>query len=147
MNKADRLKGGLSNLLGGSEPQPQPQPKGAPEPKGEPKGDSSATSLEETLEDEELRAKLHAKRMRGRGRPRTATNEQGKRIDGYSRTTFILRDSQLAKLREISFVESLTLKEIVEGVLDGYIAQYEATHGEVQPRPERYKGDFKKTIK
>ena len=95
-----------------------------------------------TIEDEELRAALHAKRMDGRGRPRKNTDKFGNRTDGYNRTSIFVKDDKIAKIREIAFQETLTMREIFEYALDKVIAEYESTHGEVIPRPERYKGDI-----
>lgn len=99
-----------------------------------------------TLSDEELRSRLHAKRMEGRGRPRSVHNEEGKRTDGYSRTSFILPDEKVAKIKEIAFRETLTMKEILEYALDMMIERYEKKHGEIKPNPAKYKGEVKRVF-
>lgn len=99
-----------------------------------------------SVEDEHLRAALRAKRMDGRGRPRKNTDATGKRTDGYSRTSLILNDEKVSKIKEIAFRETLTMKEIFEFALDKIIAEYESKNGEVVPRPERYKGDINKVF-
>ena len=47
-----------------------------------------------------------------------------------------------AKVKEIAFIETLTLKEIVELALDMVIDKYESKHGEVTPQPERQRKDI-----
>ena len=56
-----------------------------------------------------------------------------------------MRRDQLAKLKEISFRETLTIKEIMEQIIGDAIAAYEKTHGEVKPTDHR--GDVSKLFK
>lgn len=135
-NKAEELKGGLNALFGGT-----PEPKKKEEP-----AIAKAETLEDTIKDQRLVEAMRAKRMDGRGRPRKNTDERGKRTDGYSRTSLILKDEKVAKIKEIAFLETLTMKEIFEAALDMVIESYESKHGEVIPRPERYKGDVNKVF-
>jgi hypothetical protein len=155
-NKKD-LQGGIANLLGGAdrqratgaEPQPseqQPQTEGAsstaPDFKVQPTTKKDEEDLINSIEDAKLRAALEARRKEGRGRPRKNTDATGKRTDGYSRTSFIIKDTTWAKIREIAFRKTLTMKEIVELALEMLIKEYEKTNGEVTPHPEKYKGDI-----
>lgn len=119
--KKDEIKGGLSALFGGTQ--------------------GEAENLASTLQDEELKQTLSERGgVVKRGRPRKIHDEEGKRTDGYSRTTFILPDSKMEKVREIAFREHITLKETLEYALDLAIAKYEKKHGELTPRP-RDKGE------
>lgn len=141
MSKKDDLKGGLSALLGGAPRHLNVEPVGEPYQRTDQGGEPQ--QLESTIKDEELREALAARRKQGRGRPRTASDGHGKRSDGYSRTSLIVNEAKYAKVKEIAFRETLTTKEILEAALDLLIEKYESTHGEVVPRPERYKGDIK----
>lgn len=143
MSKKDELKGGLSALFGEDKPKEATLPV---EMVQEPTTAQDEQDLIDTIEDEALRAALHKRRMEGRGRPRKNTDERGKRTDGYSRTSLIVNDAKFAKIREIAFRESLTMKEIVEAAIDIAIERYEAKHGEIKPQPSRYKGDVKKVF-
>ena len=153
------LQGGIANLLGGadrqratgSEPKPSEQPQTeqtegasstAPNFKVKPTTEQDEQDLINSIEDAKLRAALEARRKEGRGRPRKNTDATGKRTDGYSRTSFIIKDTTWAKIREIAFRKTLTMKEIVELALEMLIKEYEKTNGEVTPHPERYKGDI-----
>lgn len=146
MATKEELKGGLDSLFGGSKPQPgqasTDEAKNSPEIKQEPTTKQDEEDLINSVEDEQLREALRAKRMDGRGRPRKNHYKNGKRTDGYSRTSLIVNDEKAAKIKEIAFRETLTMKEIFELALDMVIEKYEQTHGEVVPRPERYKGDI-----
>lgn len=151
MASKTELGGGLNALFGGSKPQSEPEiqkqqnedPESkAPQMEVEPTTRQDEEDLINSVEDEELRAKLRARRMDGRGRPRKNHDKNGKRTDGYSRTSLIVNDEKAAKIKEIAFRETLTMKEIFELALDMVIEKYESTHGVVVPRPERYKGDI-----
>lgn len=47
------------------------------------------------------------------------------------RTTFIFDKAMLNQLRYISLVEKKTLKEIVGELIDGYVARWEKSNGEI----------------
>lgn len=93
-----------------------------------------------SVEDEELRQALRAKRMKGRGK-----RKRGQRVDslqeGYTRACTIVPILKMEKLREISFRETLTIKEVVEAAFDLAIEAYEAEHGEVVPNAAARKGN------
>ena len=155
MAKKD-LTGGIANLLSGADQritkQPQAatgtpeQPEGtaaqeaAPQMKVEPTTLQDETDLINSIEDEELREelreRLRQKRLIGRGRPRK-NDQLGRRMDGYDRTSLIINKEKWAKIKEIAFIETLTMKEIVELALDMVIERYESKHGEVKPQPVR----------
>lgn len=103
------------------------------------------TDLLNSIEDEELRKELQErlikKRLIGRGRPRKNDN-LGRRMDGYNRTSLIIPVAKWAKIKEIAFLETLTMKEIVELALDLVIERYESKHGEIKPQPNRPKKDI-----
>lgn len=141
MSKKDELRGGLQALFGERKPIDEAKPVTTGE---EPTAASGTGKLIDTIEDEELRAALHKKRMEGRGRPRKNTDERGNRTDGYCRTTLIVSEEKIAKIREIGFRETLTMKEIIDTALDIVIERYETKHGEIKPQLSKYRGDAKK---
>lgn len=143
MSKKDELRGGLQALFGDRKPIDEAKPVTMEQ---EPTTEQDEQELINTIEDEALRAALHKKRMDGRGRPRKNTDERGNRTDGYRRTTLIVSEEQLAKIKEIGFKETLTMKEIIEKALDMVIEKYEAKNGEIKPQPSKYKGDIKKVF-
>jgi len=68
----------------------------------------------------------------------TATIEEGKknpvgrpRSVGYTRTSVILNDEQMSKVRYIAGRENVNQKDIVEYALQMFINKYEDAHGEV----------------
>lgn len=139
--------GGLDALFNRTDKtQEQASTDEAPKFVQEPTTPEDENDLINSVEDEQLREALRKKRMDGRGRPRTKRDATGKRTDGYSRTSLILKDEKVAKIKEIAFRETLTMKEIFELALDIIIEKYEKKHGEVVPRPERYKRDINKVF-
>lgn len=100
--------------------------------------EKNVKAIEGTLTDAELRELLRRRRMQGRGRPRTATDAAGNRTDGYSRTSLMVRDDLWAKIKEIAFRETLTMKEVTELALKTVVDRYEAKHGTVIPDPTKY---------
>lgn len=143
--KAEQLKGGLEALFGGVKPRTEKievmdeVPTTIEEPQ-----DNKEDDLINSVEDEALREALRKRRMDGRGRPSKDKTPEGKRTDGYSRTSVIVNIEKYAKVKEIAFRSTLTTKEVMEVALDLLIEKYEAKHGEVIPNPEAYKGDKSK---
>lgn len=98
-----------------------------------------------SIEDEELREALHRKRMEKRGRPRKEALYRQKESELYVRTTFIMSREQLAKLREISFRETITMKDIITEIVGEAIKAYEKKNGKLHPKDHR--GDPSKIFK
>ena len=137
MKRDEVLKGGLNALLGGSQP-PEPEPTSAPIGEtlieGTPEEEDALIA---TISDPELKAALHRKRMEKRGRPRKGAAIRAREAELYTRTTWIMRRDLLAKLKELSLRETLTLKEIMEQISLEAIAKYEEKHGKLVPRDHR----------
>lgn len=148
MKRDEILKGGLNALLGGSTTQAATTAK-EPDPSPIDEAETSTPQEEEELissvEDEELREALRKKRMQKRGRPRKSEALRAKEAEIYTRSTWIMRRDHLSKLKEISFRETLTLKDIMEQIVGDAIAAYEQKHGEVKPTDHR--GDASKVFK
>lgn len=139
MNKKEReqrLKGGLSTLLGEAEEPKKPTP------------DEVAEQIRQEaidkVEDAELREALRQHRLSGRGRPRKNVPHQS-RTDGYERVTTIANTVKMEKLRAIALRETLTIKEVLEACMDLAIEAYEKKHGElkVSTMSKKSKGLFK----
>ena len=153
----NKLKNAISGIVANPTPEATAQVEAQTKPEAEatevkaeaPSGmvveqttEQDETDLINSIEDERLREALRAKRMDGRGRPRKNTDPSGKRTDGYSRTSLIVNDELWAKIKEVSFRETLTMKEIVELALRMVVERYEAKHGTIEPKPERYVKDI-----
>lgn len=150
MAKKD-LKGGMANLLGGADQSVVQKPAttadnkvAAQQMKKEPTTVQDEADLLNSIEDAEFRKYLierqAQKRLIGRGRPRK-NDQQGRRTDGYERTSLIINKEKWAIIKEIALRETLTMKEIVELALDDVIERYEKKHGTVIPQ-EREKKDI-----
>ena len=152
------LTGGIANLLSGADQRITKQPQAATETPEQPEGTATQEAAPQmeleptTLQDEsdliksvedealreERRKRLRQKRVIGSGRPRK-NDQLGRRMDGYDRTSLIINKEKWAKIKEIAFIETLTMKEIVELALDMVIERYESKHGEIIPVPDRKK--------
>ena len=138
MAKKD-LKGGLGNLLGRND---TPEPEEVEAVDVTPTKEQVQEALIDRLSDEELKVALRAKRFAG-GRPKKGEIRESKE-KGYGRTCIVANAEKMAKIREIAFRETLTIKEVMEAAMDLAIRTYEAKHGEVIPDPNHYKGDSTK---
>lgn len=160
--KKDKLRGTLNAIVGNTTPETTAQTEAttessihttegeAPEVKAEasssmevePTTAQDEADLINSIENEELREALRKKRMDGRGRPRKNTDQTGKRTDGYSRTSLIVNDELWAKIKEVAFKETLTMKEIVDLALRMVVERYESKHGTIKPQPENHIKDI-----
>ena len=154
MKKEEKMRGGLDALLGGGRTAPTAEPK--TEPRQEQAPADGAEAMEEatpqeeeelinSIQDEALREKLIERRNRKRGRPRKGAAYRAKQDEIYIRSCWVMRRDQLAKLKEMSFRETLTLREIMAQIVGEAIEAYERKHGEIIP--QEHKGDASKLFK
>lgn len=156
--KQNTLRGGLQALMNGGNNEEQgaavtPVGQTPDAPSEEATATESTEPIEEratrkeeedllaSIEDQELQAALRARRMLHRGRPRKDNPLSVTQNDLYTRTTLIVSREQMAKLREICIRETITLKEIIEGLIAEALETYEKKHGEI--RVTSHKGDVK----
>lgn len=154
MAKKEILRGAAAALFGGnSQPEAavtdnRPQEAAAVTIEEEVITETSPEEEEDlinSIEDEELKAALHAKRMEKRGRPPKAAPIRRREAEIYTRTTFVISREQLAKLKEICFLETITIKDIMNQLIGDAISKYEETHGEIKPK--EHKGDVRTLFK
>lgn len=86
--------------------------------------------LVNSIEDEELRQVLKERRAGMVGRPRKDTTHIS-RTDGYNRTSLVINVGKWEKFKYIALHSTLTLKEVMDVMLDMFIEQYESVHGEI----------------
>ena len=165
--KEDILKGGLNALFGGSpsqEEEPEQQEQETQEVEATPLTDGEESDAEQqdttqevediidTIQDEELRAALHKRRMKGRGRPKKHQSGMGV-ANGYGRVTTIVNLRKMDKLRYIALKETLTIKEVLDAAFDVAIERYEEKRGKIvlpqdtEARKAKIKGLFRKRAK
>ena len=160
--KDEKMRGGLEALIGGGRTAPASSTERSAEeayqeellllekeqaPTDGAEAMEEATPQEEeelisSIQDETLRAALRQRQNRKRGRPRKDAALRRKYEEVYTRSCWIMRRDQIAKLKEISFRETLTIKEIMEKIVGDAIKAYEDIHGEVVPKDHR--GDASK---
>lgn len=149
MSKTEKLSAGLSSLLGArSEVQSKLSPDGRSVEEVQANEEESSTQPVEpddiinTIEDEELSNALRKRRLSNVGRPRKSEKDRVVNGEKYTRFTTIVSREQIAKLKEISFRETLTLKEILEQIFGDAIEAYEKKNGALNTKPHR--GDPKR---
>lgn len=154
MKRNNKLSDGLNNLLGAREEakerfaadedvttqQEESVKTDTPEPE-----EAKDEDLISTIEDEELREALKKRRLKKVGRPRKSDKDRVVEGVKYTRFTTIVSREQIAKLKEIGFRETLTLKEILEQIFGDAIAAYERNNGVIVPK--NHKGDPSKLFK
>jgi hypothetical protein len=89
-----------------------------------------------TLEDDNVTVEELAKgyaKKETRGRKRNPRPQDINLVE--VRKTFILRQDLVKKLGWIAYWERRQVKDIANEMVQGYIDQYEAEHGQVQPAP------------
>ncbi len=129
----EKLKGGLSALLGENSAPSEEKPAG---------GQPQQQQLIDGVQDEELRALLEEKRKEHLGRPKKDTKHLS-RTEGYERMTTIVNTEKMEKLKAIALRETKTIKEVMEEVMDLAIEAYERKHGPIKVRKSKDKGIFK----
>lgn len=150
MNRNEKLSEGLSSLLGvrnemkerfnSEDPVTAQQDEAVNEEQDEQESD-----IINTIEDEALKEALREHRRRKVGRPRKDSKDRSADGEKYVRFTSIGNREQLAKLKEIGFRETLTLKEIMEQIFADAIEAYERKNGVIVPKI--HKGDPSKLFK
>lgn len=126
------LEGGLQTLIGRTEPTTTGQDLPIPSKVDLLKETLSDEELKELINDEErLRQAMRSKRFAG-GRPKKGDTKH-RESQGYGRTCIVANIDKMNKIREIAFRETLTIKQLFEGMMDNLIKTYEAKHGEVVP--------------
>lgn len=143
--------GGLNELLGGNNIRTEEQPSSTdttqelqPEEVIEEATPEEEEDLINSIEDEELKEALRRKRLQGNGRPRKGVKKQ-KASEGYVRACMIVNEEKYNKLKTISLKETLSIKEVMEAVMDMAIEAYEKRNGAISS--ENPRGDASKLFK
>lgn len=122
--------GGLDSLFMKSKPKAAPAISETAEKEEQPTKREGTLSgrgdILSSIEDAELREKLRAKRMDGRGRPRNGVSRESL-TQGYTRATMLVNSEKYSRLRDIGLRETKTIKEIIEAAFDLALSKYEET--------------------
>ena len=133
--KSEKLRGGVAVLFGDA-PASQPQHE---EVEVKSSKELQAEAVIDTLQDEELKEKLRQRQLEGRGRKRGRPHDS--KTDGYGTVCVKANLEKWEKLKVISLLETLQIKEVLELALDKLIAEYEAEKGEIRLKPASKKGN------
>ena len=85
-----------------------------------------------SIQDKELKAAIQAARTRKRGRPKKSTTFNGI-PDGQTQVCIKLASDKMDKIREISYLETRLIRDIIEEGIDYIIGKYESEHGTIVP--------------
>ncbi len=141
MKKEKKLNAGMQALLEGRQPATDEASASAQDVT---ENEEEATEQEEnelidSIEDEQLKEALRQRQNRKRGRPRKGVVLEGRQEEVFTRFCTLVRKDQAAKLREICYRETLTLKELLQYVFGKAIESYEEYKGEVKPSKRKKK--------
>lgn len=91
----------------------------------------------ETIKDEDLKAAILAKRVKHRGRPKKNVGVTTC-PDNHTKVCLNVPTEKIRKIREIAYLETSLMKDLVEEGLDYVINKYEAEHGVVIPNDNHH---------
>lgn len=91
----------------------------------------------ENIKDEELKKAILARRSKHRGRPKKNKSVTGT-PDNHTKVCLNVPTQKIEKIREICFLETKLLREVIEEGLDYVISKYEQSHGEIIPNSDHH---------
>lgn len=95
------------------------------------------TDIINTIKDEELKTALTQLRTKKRGRPKKSVNVNGT-PDNHTKVCLNVPVEKINKIREIAYLDTRMMKDLIEEGLDYVIEKYEATHGTVIPNTNHH---------
>ena len=105
-------------------------------PKAAPAKASSKEETTETAATEQMKSKLEAKRRENVGRPKKGETAKSAKKPQEIRATFIVDPDLLQKVKYISLVEGILLKNVISEALNNYVDKWETDNRKI-PLPKR----------
>lgn len=96
---------------------------------------AKASSKKETTEmaaTEQMKSKLEAKRRENVGRPKKGETSKSAKKPQEIRATFIVDPDLLQKVKYISLVEGILLKDVISEALDNYVDKWETDNRKIR---------------
>lgn len=96
---------------------------------------AKASSKEETTETaatEQMKSKLEAKRRENVGRPKKGETAKSAKKPQEIRATFIVDPDLLQKVKYISLVEGILLKNVISEALNNYVDKWETDNRKIR---------------
>lgn len=101
-------------------------------PKAAPAKASSKEETTETAATEQMKSKLEAKRRENVGRPKKGETAKSAKKPQEIRATFIVDPDLLQKVKYISLVEGILLKNVISEALNNYVDKWETDNRKIR---------------
>lgn len=101
-------------------------------PKAAPAKTSSKQEATETAATEQMKSKLEAKRRENVGRPKKGETAKSARKPQEIRATFIVDPDLVRKVKYISLVEGILLKDVISEALNNYVDAWEENNRKIK---------------
>ena len=101
-------------------------------PKAAPAKASSKEETTETAATEQMKSKLEAKRRENAGRPKKGETAKSAKKPQEIRATFIVDPDLLQKVKYISLVEGILLKNVISEALNNYVDKWETDNRKIR---------------
>lgn len=101
-------------------------------PKAAPAKASSKQEATETAATEQMKSKLEAKRRENVGRPKKGETAKSAKKPQEIRATFIVDPDLLQKVKYISLVEGILLKDVISEALNNYVDKWETDNRKIR---------------
>mgnify|MGYP003203047698 CR=1 FL=1 len=101
-------------------------------PKAAPAKASSKQETTETAAPEQLKSKLDAKRRENVGRPKKGETAKSVKKPQEIRATFIVDPDLVRKVKYISLVEGILLKDVISEALNNYVDAWEEKNKKIR---------------
>ena len=101
-------------------------------PKAAPAKASAKKEATETAATEQMKSKLEAKRRENVGRPKKGETAKSAKKPQEIRATFIVNPDLLRKVKYISLVEGILLKDVISEALNNYVDAWEEKNKKIR---------------
>ena len=101
-------------------------------PKAAPAKASSKQEATETAATEQMKSKLEAKRRENVGRPKKGEAGKSAKKPQEIRATFIVDPNLVRKVKYISLVEGILLKDVISEALNNYVDAWEENNRKIK---------------
>ena len=101
-------------------------------PKAAPAKASSKKETTEMAATEQMKSKLEAKRRENVGRPKKGESAKNAKKPQEIRATFIVDPDLLQKVKYISLVEGILLKDVISEALNNYVDKWETDNRKIR---------------
>lgn len=112
--------------------QPAAQTDKQDSPKAAPAKASSKKETTETAATEQMKSKLEAKRRENVGRPKKGESAKNAKKPQEIRATFIVDPDLVRKVKYISLVEGILLKDVISEALNNYVDIWEEKNKKIR---------------